>query len=65
MIPRAVEQIFAGIEERRTAAMERNEPPPQFEIIAQFLEVCQHMLKFSGSLMQWVYCREWTVLNLL
>ena len=39
VIPRAVNQIFTGIEERKNAALEKNEAPPQFEIIAQFLEV--------------------------
>ena len=40
VIPRAVNQIFTGIEERRREAIERNEPPPQYELTAQFLEVC-------------------------
>lgn len=39
VIPRAVSQIFNGMEERRSAAMERDEPQPQFELTAQFLEV--------------------------
>ena len=39
VIPRAVRQIFNGIEERKAAATERNEPQPQFELTAQFLEV--------------------------
>ena len=39
VIPRAVSQIFTGIEERRREAIERNEPPPQYELTAQFLEV--------------------------
>lgn len=39
VIPRAVNQIFTGIEERRREAIERNEPPPQYELTAQFLEV--------------------------
>ena len=39
VIPRAVRQIFNGIEERKVAATERNEPQPQFELTAQFLEV--------------------------
>lgn len=39
VIPRAVSQIFNGIEERRREAIERNEPPPQYELTAQFLEV--------------------------
>lgn len=39
VIPRAVQQIFVGIEERRAAALEKNEHPPKFEIKTQFLEV--------------------------
>jgi len=39
VIPRAVSQIFNGMEERRSAAMERDEPQPQFELTAQFLEL--------------------------
>ena len=39
VIPRAVNQIFSGIEERTREAIERNEPPPQYELTAQFLEV--------------------------
>lgn len=39
VIPRAVNQIFTGMEERRKEAIERFEPPPQYELTAQFLEV--------------------------
>lgn len=39
VIPRAVQEFFAGIEERRALAKERDELPPQFEIKSQFLEV--------------------------
>ena len=39
VIPRAVNQIFTGMEERRREALERNEPPPQYELTAEFLEV--------------------------
>ena len=57
MIPRAVEHIFTGIEERRTAAAERNEPAPQFQITAQFLEVGRHIqvLRISGGLFQSIH----------
>ena len=40
VIPRSVKEIFTGIENRRSSALENNEPPPQFEVKAQFLEVC-------------------------
>ena len=39
VIPRAVQEVFTGIEERRALARERDELLPQFEIKAQFLEV--------------------------
>lgn len=39
VVPQAVQEIFSGIDERRTAATERNEPLPQFEVNAQFLEL--------------------------
>jgi len=39
IIPRAVEHLFLGIEERRQAAIANNEPPPDFKVNAQFMEV--------------------------
>lgn len=39
IIPRAVEHLFTGIEERRCAALEKNEPQPDFKVNAQFMEV--------------------------
>ena len=39
VVPRAVEQIFAGIERRRAEALEKKEPPPNFTIDVQFVEV--------------------------
>ena len=50
VIPRAVNQIFTGIEERRREAIERNEPPPQYELTAQFLEVhVQYLIYICAS----------------
>ncbi len=49
VIPRAVMEIFSGIENRKTLSQERNEPLPQFEIRSQFLEV--HMYVYSFSFM--------------
>ena len=43
VILRAVNQIFTGIEERRREDIERNEPSPQYELTAQFLEVWQYI----------------------
>lgn len=39
IIPRAVNHLFRGIEERRQAATEQGRPVPEFKINAQFLEV--------------------------
>lgn len=41
IIPRAVDHLFKGIEERKKQAMEKNEPPPDFKVNAQFMEVRQ------------------------
>lgn len=42
IIPRAVNHLFRGIEERRQAATEQGRPVPEFKINAQFLEVQKH-----------------------
>ncbi|XP_052802857.1 kinesin-like protein KIF21A isoform X4 [Mya arenaria] len=39
IIPRAVEHLFRGIEERRQTAIQKNEPPPDFKVNAQFMEL--------------------------
>ncbi|CAJ1054415.1 kinesin-like protein KIF21A isoform X1 [Xyrichtys novacula] len=39
IIPRAVNHLFKGIEERRQAATEQGKPLPEFKINAQFLEL--------------------------
>lgn len=39
IIPRAVNHLFRGMEERRQAATEQGRPVPEFKINAQFLEV--------------------------
>ncbi|XP_029318320.1 kinesin-like protein KIF21A isoform X3 [Cottoperca gobio] len=39
IIPRAVNHLFRGIEERREAATEQGRPVPEFKINAQFLEL--------------------------
>ena len=43
IIPRAVDHLFKGITERQMQAKENNEPPPDFKITAQFIEVTQHI----------------------
>ena len=42
IIPRAVNHLFRGIEERRQTATEQGRPVPEFKINAQFLEVQKH-----------------------
>lgn len=39
IIPRAVHQLFAGIQSRREHAQETGTQPPEFKVTAQFLEV--------------------------
>lgn len=39
MIPRAVAQIFAIIDEKKAEAKEKGEGVPMFEVTAEFLEV--------------------------
>ncbi len=39
IIPRAVEHLFNGIEKRRQESLSKNEPPPDFKVNAQFMEV--------------------------
>lgn len=45
IIPRAVNHLFRGVEERRRAAAELGRPVPEFKINAQFLEVRVRKLK--------------------
>ncbi|KAG9352913.1 hypothetical protein JZ751_017489, partial [Albula glossodonta] len=39
IIPRAVRQLFRGIEQRRTEAQDEGVHPPEFKVSAQFLEL--------------------------
>ncbi|XP_071509041.1 kinesin-like protein KIF21A [Diadema antillarum] len=39
IIPRAVRHLFTGIEERRCLAATKSEPPPEFKIYAEFMEL--------------------------
>lgn len=39
IIPRAVHQLFEGIQTRRLRAQEARVQPPEFKVSAQFLEV--------------------------
>lgn len=46
IIPRAVHQLFEGIQSRRDRAQEIGIQPPEFKVSAQFLEV-GHTKKFD------------------
>ncbi|XP_041367345.1 kinesin-like protein KIF21A isoform X2 [Gigantopelta aegis] len=39
IIPRAVDHLFSGIEDLRQTAFENNEPPPEFKVNCQFMEL--------------------------
>ena len=39
IIPRAVDHLFSGIEQRRQEAISNNQPVPDFKVNAQFMEV--------------------------
>lgn len=39
IIPRAVHQLFEGIQSRRVLAQQAGSQPPEFKVSAQFLEV--------------------------
>ena len=44
IIPRAVEHLFNGIEQRQREAKENNEVPPDFKVNAQFMEVSADLI---------------------
>ena len=39
IVPRAVSHLFDGIEKRKQAAKQNGEPPPDFKVNVQFMEV--------------------------
>jgi len=39
IVPRAIEHLFIGIEDRQLAAREKGIVPPEFKVNAQFMEV--------------------------
>uniref|UniRef100_A0A3B4AHG7 Kinesin motor domain-containing protein n=1 Tax=Periophthalmus magnuspinnatus TaxID=409849 RepID=A0A3B4AHG7_9GOBI len=51
IIPRAVHQLFQGIQVRRERAQETGVPPPEFKVSAQFLELYNEEILdlFDGS----------------
>lgn len=50
IVPRAVHQLFEGIQTRRERAQEAGTHPPEFKVSAQFLEVCDtHIHKYMDA----------------
>ena len=47
IIPRAVDHLFSGIEQRKQEAISNNQPVPDFKVNAQFMEV---NMKYSKPL---------------
>jgi kinesin family protein 4/21/27 len=39
IIPRAIDHLFQGIQERANRAQEAGQPAPEFKIVAQFMEL--------------------------
>ena len=50
IIPRAVSHLFNGIEKRKVEAKENGEPPPDFKVNVQFMEVCCNHKSMVGVL---------------
>jgi len=42
IVPRAVEHLFIGIQQRQQDAHEKGTVPPEFKVNAQFMEVLCH-----------------------
>ena len=55
IIPRAVEHLFIGIQQRQQTAQDNGQIPPEFKVNAQFMEVLQHCQRINVSL-QYVQC---------
>jgi len=47
IIPRAVEHLFIGIQQRLQSAQDNGQIPPEFKVNAQFMEVSQHCFRIS------------------
>jgi kinesin family member 21 len=51
IIPRAVEHLFMGIEERRRKAQDAGGPVPEFTVNTQFMEVNSYIVLTFFSLL--------------
>ena len=49
IVPRAVEQLFIGIQQRQQAAHEQGIIPPEFKVNAQFMEVFDKCFIFTAQ----------------
>ena len=54
IIPRAVDHLFSGIEQRRQEAISKNEPVPDFKVNAQFMEVRIEYFKTALYLVSYI-----------
>ena len=51
IIPRAVDHLFSGIEQRKQEAISNNQPVPDFKVNAQFMEV---NMKYLGIILNFM-----------
>ena len=57
IVPRAVEYLFNGIEDRRCQAFDKGLLPPDFKVNVQFMEVCVvGVLRYVFLVYGDVYC---------
>lgn len=56
IIPRAVTHLFAGIDQRKSDAKQRNEPLPDFKVTVQFMEVGNTAV---GTLLKLFLVHKW------
>ena len=57
IVPRAVEHLFNGIEDRRRQAFDNGLPLPDFKVNVQFMEVCVvGVLRYVFSVYADMYC---------
>lgn len=65
IIPRAVHQLFQGIQSRKVRAQEAGVQPPEFKVSAQFLEVCVcAVLLLCARVCARVHYGCWSILTL-
>ena len=55
IVPRAVEHLFKGIDERKRKALENGDPAPDFKVNAQFMEASLNSSNIDSSLICIIY----------